>query len=310
MLRMLHTKKNITMITFDINKLPRVADRLARSTFEEEGHRYTITRKDGEKIVCPFSTTSFIHTPFEIFDPRRVLRCMKKTTRESEKYAGKSDAEIIKMWQDGGRIASGNGTAMHNLIEDYINTGKRPDTEAYSTELDYFEQYVTDCVEGRGLEFAASEIRVFYEHDEDTGFDPLPGCVDALMKYKDKDKFFIADWKRSKRIDMPEDAFKNSMDILPDIPDVNFCHYSLQLHIYRHILVTQYGLTIDENDLEFVVFHPDNDSYKRFPAQDFSGEVETMFENYDIFSDAALRDKQLHHEISTWCDEMISSLKE
>jgi hypothetical protein len=60
------------------------------------------------------------------------------------------------------------------------------------------------------------------------------------------------------------------------LPDSNYWHYTLQLNIYRWFLETFYGLKI--SDMYIMIFHPDNDNYKRYKLNRLETEVEEMLQ--------------------------------
>ena len=74
----------------------------------------------------------------------------------------------------------------------------------------------------------------------------------------------IYDWKRTKEFEVRSMFNKKSKTLVlhnSPMPDTNYWHYALQLNLYRHILQTQYGLTI--RDLVLIRLSPDSLSYER-----------------------------------------------
>jgi hypothetical protein len=103
----------------------------------------------------------------------------------------------------------------------------------------------------------------------------LAGSIDMVFYRKSDDSYVIYDWKRSKEIKMEND-FGTGYGPVSHLPDSNYWHYTLQLNIYRWFLETFYGLKI--SDMYIMIFHPDNDNYKRYKLNRLETEVEEMLQ--------------------------------
>ena len=79
----------------------------------------------------------------------------------------------------------------------------------------------------------------------------IAGQADCLCLDRNGD-VVIWDWKRSKKIEF--DAQKQMKEPLAHLPDCSFYTYALQLNIYRHILVSEYGMQVSHMFLGVV--HP------------------------------------------------------
>ena len=85
--------------------------------------------------------------------------------------------------------------------------------------------------------------------------------------------------------------------------DIDYTKYSIQLHVYRYILQTYYGLTIPSENLYMVVFHPKNDSYIMYRAKDMSGKIPWLFEKYGWCVAQCNASKDLEERYKAWALE-------
>jgi hypothetical protein len=222
-----------------LNPHPRDSD----IEFKEEGHQYTVRGKTGYT-----SCTTWVKNFFPKFNASVIIdKMMARPDWPQSKYFGQTKQEIMKGWNDNGKIASTYGTQMHQVIEDYYN-GKV--YECDKPEYGYFQRFLVDH---EHLTPYRTEMRVY---DEEYG---LSGSIDMLFKNADG-TFSIFDWKFSKEIQYKNDYGKTGFGPAKELDDCNVSHYSLQLNVYRAILQRNYGMTIKEMCLVFM--HRDlSDSY-------------------------------------------------
>ena len=136
-----------------------------------------------------------------------------------------------------------------------------------TSEWSYFKNFWKDGSED--LVPYRSEWEVWSEEHK------LAGSIDMILYRKSDDSYVIYDWKRSKEI-KKENNFGNGFGPVAHLPDANYWHYTLQLNVYRWFLETFYGLRI--SDMYIVIFHPDNENYKRFRLNRLDDEVKEMVE--------------------------------
>ena len=138
-----------------------------------------------------------------------------------------------------------------------------------SVEYRYFLNFLKAVVMEEELEPYRTEMLVY---DESVG---ITGSIDMLYRKKNGE-FAIFDWKRSKEIAYQGFRGKKSpTHCIRHLDDSNFWHYSLQLNIYRRILQTNYGMTV--NDLRLVILHPDNDDYMCLVVPFLDKEIDALF---------------------------------
>lgn len=232
-----------------------------RIVFEEKDHRYHI---DGS---CKgwISVTTLIHQLFKEFDPDRVAECVvssRSYANGTSKYCGMTADQIKDEWSSTGKNARDLGTLMHNHIEEYYHDT----SHRQFAEYPLFQKFVKDHPY---LEPYRVEWRIF---DEDA---QVCGSVDMVYRdLRSANKFVVVDWKRSKTIRTSNSFEKGSHACTSLLEDCNMVHYSLQLEMYKYILTTKYGLEISE--CFFVVLHPDNVDYVKYPILDVSTNIKEL----------------------------------
>ena len=153
------------------------------------------------------------------------------------------DAAIADLWKRKGDVACKRGTLMHYTIEQFLNGRMiaQPSPE--------FEQYlVFEAQHIRKLGYVPyrTELSMYYPLLD------VAGQADLLAYHEEKDTFAIYDWKRTEFITY-ENIFQRLAPPLSDLDDCKFNKFALQLNLYRHILESECGITIDK--LCLGVFH-------------------------------------------------------
>ena len=152
--------------------------------FEKEGHKYVL-KETGELLL---SGSSFIGLFHDKFDP---------TGEITEKYAKKVKKtvdEVKEMWRVENKKSTDYGTAVHNTLEDFINTGEITNKE-YAWVVEEFKKVP---IYGN----LVSEKMVY---NEDL---LLCGTVDLFDIYKNSKGVLCArilDFKTNKKLEIKED---------------------------------------------------------------------------------------------------------
>ncbi len=230
-----------------------------RISFDEKTHTYYVDgSSDG--IV---SVTTLIHHHFPKFDSDKVLKLMKN---KSEKYPNMTDQQIKKIWAENGKNASGNGTKLHKMIENYYNSIENDLKEQETIEFQHFLRF-NETINNRFIPYR-TEWSIF-----DGNID-LAGQIDMLYKKRDG-TFALYDWKRIKEL-KKDNAFEKGLGKLSELDHCNYVHYSIQLNIYKRILETRYDIKVTEMCL--VILHPENDNFIIEPVRDMSKYIDIIFE--------------------------------
>lgn len=227
-------------------------------TFYEEGHKYDLIHPDTHQLINPISVTTLIHKYSTEFNADLIIyRMMKSKNWPSSKYYGLTKEEIKKSWEDNRDEAANLGTMMHADIERYLDG--LPPLNDKTTEFQFFKSFWQDFTE-KYPKFRVFRVEALVYDEHFRYGQGICGSIDCLLK-NDKDQYIILDWKRSKEIKMKGGKMKPPFD---DMADVNFSHYTLQLNIYRHILMTKYGYNVIF--LMLVILHPNQESYQCLPV--------------------------------------------
>lgn len=218
--------------------------------FEEESHTYHLL---GHPEVKFTSVTTFVHRLFEPFRAERVISQFYDNWQRNKNspYYGKQRSEIYDMWERN-RIESANtGTMMHAAIECYYDDVF--DSHQSGIMWESFLRFDDEYVKGHLRPFRV-EKRVF---DLDT---KLAGSIDMIFFEPSTGKYKVYDWKFTSK-PLQKTAFRGKASIHPDlshIPDTNYFHYSIQLHVYRWILLHVYNYPMAD-ECTLVVFLPNGD---------------------------------------------------
>lgn len=224
--------------------------------FEPAAHKYYVTCADGRCIECE-SVTTVIGNLFGRFDAR--YWASRKTSTPAE-----ADA-LIRKWEAKAEEARMLGTQLHDRIEHHY-LGEEPTPSALA---DRAFGYFLDFARTYPLTPYRSEWPIFSEKYR------IAGTLDFLAH--SDGRFTIYDWKRSSKI---VDRFgcvnancfgKYALQPIPHIPDTTYHHYALQVSLYRYILESEYGITVDDAFLG--TFHPDYDRFHVVPMPYLRREV-------------------------------------
>lgn len=265
-----------------------------RITFVESTHKYYI---DGEE--SPVSVTGFIKAPFSTFDAR--AQCERLARGSNPKYAGMTAKEIGLSWIANGNSASCLGTTMHAAVEVALNTGYWSKDARIMPEMAMAKRFVQEQIYDKGLEPFRTEPIVFIDPKQSGGI-VLPGSVDCVCRNPTTNEYWVFDWKRSKNLVQTmggRHGYGHAGPFTED-EDIDYTKYSIQLHTYRYILQTYYGLTIPKDNLFMVVFHPKNDNYVMFRAKDMANKIPWLVENYQWSIEQSNAAKQQEADYKAW----------
>jgi hypothetical protein len=248
--------------------------------FVEKGHKYFI---NGErtKISC----TESVHLYFQ--DPDIDQMAISKMNgvdyrRGTCPEAGMSHEEILEYWSQLGNVSRELGTEMHSIIEFLLNARYLNNEKIFNLmgvnvekELDMFEKFYDDFCKKSSFRPYRTEWLIY---DENVG---LAGSIDALFESKHdlpkvpnlvrcdndfrqpktKKRYWLFDWKRSKKIWMKSRSSDGRFCKVPGskLQNCNFYHYALQLNIYRKI-IESYNLDI--SGMVLIIIHPNYDEYQ------------------------------------------------
>jgi ATP-dependent exoDNAse (exonuclease V) beta subunit len=199
-------------------------------SFDKETHTYY----KGEKRLT--GVTSFIFKYKQPFDSDKI----------AEKYAKKhklNKEDVLKQWEEESLRSVTHGIAVHEIIENYCETGLIK-LKNISDKEKVAIKFIDEIFKTKRL-IPVEVEKIVYN-------DVVASQIDCIAK-NEKGEYFILDWKTNKSIS----KFSYNKFMLPpfnNIPDSNFYHYSLQLSIYKQ-LCTDYNIT------NCYIIHFDNEDY-------------------------------------------------
>lgn len=228
----------------------------------------------GKKVKI--SVTSIVGAMWPAKSTAKMIGGMRKRGTLAIKYPGMTARDVAREWDRISSEACRLGTLMHEAIHCMLSGQPcTRETHEVEIELEMARQFIAEQVEMKELQIFRTELPIFY--DDPVRDLVIPGSVDCLAKDKDGN-ITLFDWKRSTQL---ERAFDFS-DVVPELEDSKFNHYSLQLSLYAVILRRCYRLNVTK--MFIVVFHPENPSYRMIPAADLTKLAETeLIGRYDFY---------------------------
>ena len=233
--------------------------------FEEEDHIYYV---QNEKNRIFTSGTQFLHKFAEPFDREGI----------SKRYAEKHNLdqqEVLKSWEEKGRISRENGTKVHDFMEQLFY--KNPIEFDEQNEEVYQKQMV-----GRALwlelldKYQPIEAEKVVAH-LDAG---IAGMVDLIAKDRYEDVIWILDYKTNKKIDY-ENPFQIFKKPIHHLQKCSFNEYTLQMNLYRWIM-EQEGYFPKDTKFKQAIIHIRADGYEMIECPDRQKEIELMVKNFRV----------------------------
>ena len=251
--------------------------------FYNKGHIYKIITDPKTKYT---SVTSWIHNHFPKFDPDIAIANIFKGKHwgPEHKYWGMTAEQIKTSWKTKGETVSGEGTNLHERIENFMNN------ELIQTDYTHKELYEQYNIDFKDIIDSQVEWNYFIDfiknhpemkpyrtewmiYDEDL---KLAGSIDMVYENTDG-TLSIYDWKRSKEIIDVNNWNRFAINpIIAHMYDTNFWHYSLQLNTYKTILERKYGKIVTK--LCLVRLHPDSTSYELLEVPILTTEINQLFD--------------------------------
>lgn len=249
-----------------------------RCTFYEEGHKYTLELKK-ELIVCK-SVTSMVGEHFEPFDAKAVAKKMADFQKIKNGRKFKKGEEITaldrkkatqKYWRKEWEESALHGTRVHEALENYVN--KEEDTSHLKEQRDFkkyeqgvkflhwfFEEHLEVSLDS--VKFYA-EVIVYNEQYQ------VAGQIDLLANVNDK--YYIIDWKTSRKIAMKGyNGKKGVSEVTKDLDSCEYIKYSLQLETYKQI--------IDKDVDSCYIVHLMEDDFQTYQSKELDSHVKSILQ--------------------------------
>ena len=181
-----------------------------------------------------------------------------------------TEQQVLDLWQS----RADYGTRVHEFCEFY-SLGKRPlpeptnkeDKKAFSLMKDSLDLLLKDydCI---ACEMLVANIDW-----------RLAGLVDAVYRHKITGKIIIVDFKTNKSIStISYPPGKTGLGALSHLPDTAYIKYSLQLGIYKKLLIEQFPDEPAYKDARLYIFHCMKTKVKSIPCHYLEPEVNIMID--------------------------------
>lgn len=230
--------------------------------FDPEYHTYHLGEKRLESV------TRFIERFKNKFDTDKI----------AEHYARKHGLikeEVLKKWEEEGRIACENGHAVHSVFENYIKYKEIIFPGKHGKEQ-VAEKFIKDFFHTNRLTPVEAEMIVYNS--------VIASQIDCIAK-NPTGEYFVLDWKTNKEIKW-ESFNKFMLEPYQVYPDSSFFHYSMQLSIYKK-LCTEYPIK------DCFIVHIGMKDYKIHRHQN----IEVDFRCLENLSQTRNQSKQLNPDI-------------
>lgn len=232
--------------------------------FYEKEHYYTF---NGERVKT--SVTQFVGSLSPLFDKESIS---KKISINS----GIPQEEILAEWQKAADISCTLGTMFHLRSELYAQ-GKQFELDYSPAEkLGYreeVEERMTKLIPMQNKFFENSHGKLIPLKTEFTvGLGKyIAGNIDLLAWNEKDQEIQVWDYKTNKKINMKNDFHKKMLYEFSNLDDCEFCHYSVQLNIYKAIL--ERVLNIKIGKCYIIWFNENNESYQTIKCLDLQDQV-------------------------------------
>lgn len=225
-------------------------------TYNDDKHTYQLD--DGRYLI---SSTSFVKKFFPKFDA-------DKWAGIKAKQNGITVQEQKKIWSDNAKVATDYGTHVHEYGEALFRkiTPFRTKNERYKNGRKNIKVAIEELLEE--WDFYQAELIVFSEK--------VAGTLDFLLKHKtEPNRYLLGDWKTNKEITVKNKYKQFAFDPISHIADTNYYHYSLQLSLYKYLLLSE-GFLPPESKIEMGLFHITPESYKRYEIAYYKNDIINM----------------------------------
>lgn len=242
---------NLPRIKEDINKI-NFHPKDEEIKFIDEGHIYFVDGLDHKEIVSVTTLLSRSYNSRASFDScvnfsaERIAKGDRWWNDETYEYYLMPIEKIIQRMKSKAKEKCDAGSDLHNSIDMYYKG-----EDVYKLDYKEWRYFVNFVNDHKHLDPVRSEMYIFHRGAK------LAGSIDKLMFDKRTQTFVIVDWKRVKAIS--KNSKTRMIAPVEHLPDCNYAHYSLQLNLYRRILMTEYGINVSRMIL--VQLHPDRRDY-------------------------------------------------
>jgi len=238
----------------------------------DEPHKYFNTK--GEEYV---SATTFIKKFKKEFETQIMAEAYAKRR-------GLKVEDVIADWDLKRDVSTVKGTAVHNMAENWWNNKAFP-YDPYVALKQFGIDIIKEKYDKCELLFKkfwadASENLVPVKMELVVGDDEygIAGMVDCLFWNKKSQWLEIWDYKTNKEIKTSNNYGNKMLHPISHLDECEMNTYSLQLGLYKHIIMKNTNLKIGNCYLIWI--HEANDNYKIMKCHDYEAELKLMINHY------------------------------
>ena len=238
----------------------------------DEPHKYF--NGDGKEYV---SATTFI----------KKFKKEFQTQIMAEQYAAKRGLDVkdvLHDWDMKRDVSTVKGTMVHNMAENWWNNKSfpyDPSTAIKTFGHDIIKEKYDKCElifnkfwadSSKNLIPVKMELVVADDEYE------IAGMVDCLFWNKKSEMLEIWDYKTNKEIKISNNYGNKMLRPISHLDECELNTYSLQLGLYKHIIMKNTNLQIGNSYLIWI--HEGNESYKVIKCNDYEAELKLMIDQY------------------------------
>lgn len=261
---------NLTEVKKELRKFDRY-------TFYEEPHIYTYKEDDGTETQVGISVTTLVSQYENPFNEDEVAERMSKIYGTDKQF-------FLDEWHYKRDFACCKGTHTHAYNE-FLWKGE----ELYSYDKDAVIAEFGEDVIAPVWDRLKRICQKFYDRFKDKlvpiGLEQIvgsrdydiAGAIDFLAYSKKLDAIIIIDYKTNNEIKTKSYQDKKMLAPLDNIPDCNYYHYSLQLALYKCIIMHETNLKIHPQKW-LVWINENNDDFKLYQCTNMDDKAQMLLE--------------------------------
>ena len=224
--------------------------------FDPESHTYT--HKDtGEKFISVTTLLSRFKKPFDKD---------KHSTRVAERE-GVPKEMVLELWEKEKNKACERGTAIHELLEEYIKYGETADNYGW-----LFKSY--DKAVERHIDKFKDVLSENLVYDETF---KVSGTADLIYEHKDNE-FTLGDFKTNKKFRFSSSFGERMLKPLDHFQVCEFNTYALQLSMYAYM----YEKLSGKKCRKCIIFYLNDDRFSGYHVNYLKSDVEKLFKYYKL----------------------------
>lgn len=256
------------------------------------------------------SVTSLLKGPFPVFDAKKVLGDMSDDVVQ-EKYGMTDRRAIARQWKVSNTAKADIGTTTHAAAETFYNTGHVSTDPRIQIEMKQLREFAA-WMEVNDWEVVRTEPMPWLDLDPPNK-QYLAGSVDLVARHRRTNKFGVFDYKRTGK-DLTASLggiYGFGTGAFSQVENLPRHHYSVQLHIYRQMLMSPgYSLDIPVENLYLVRFHPKTKTgtFEVIQAFNYEHLARELMVNYELYSVMHERHKQHEREQEAWMNEASTAM--